>query len=92
MTKIITVRGNWGTLTADAKTGLVNSYIATDEALELGEGYADIGSLDVAEWKRAYPGRDITFGSRDILDFGYWNEQEEYTAPELDWRKYSSES
>lgn len=78
------VFGNGGELTVDADTGKVIAYDDTD-ADEGGE-YADIAELDVAEWKRRYPGESIE-GAHDVLDFGAWSKHGVYIPPVEEWRK-----
>lgn len=86
----ITVFGNGGTLTARADTGDVLHY-EPDALDEQNTGYGDIHRFDVDEWRRTYPGEDITNSSIDICDIGYWYKVDDsntlYEEPSLEWRK-----
>lgn len=82
-----TASGSWGTLTAWKDTGMVVSY---DDEGNLpdpdgGTGYANIVRLDVDEWRRTYPGQDLTHV--DILDIGTRDTDGEYVGPEYEWRE-----
>lgn len=70
-----------GEVTFDADTGdvlEVERYTSGDEL--------DIARVDVAEWKRTYPGEHIA-ASHDILDFGTWDRNGVYDGPSLEWRR-----
>jgi len=81
-----TVGGSWGELVCDVKTGNVVRYNREDSDWEKeGDGYDNITRLDADEWRRTYPGGDITAG-HDILDFGSWDTDGVYVEPKWDWR------
>jgi hypothetical protein len=82
----ITVFGSWGSMTADAASGLMLTHTPGKgcEIVNKG-GYHNIVAFDVAAWHRAYPDRDITAPATDeidILDIGFWDKQKNYTPPE----------
>lgn len=84
--KMFTATGNWGTLVCDTVTGVVILYDRDNSDWEKeGDGYDNITRLDVDEWRRTYPGGDISAG-HDIIDFGSWDTDGVYCAPEWDWR------
>ncbi|RWB08828.1 MAG: hypothetical protein EOQ39_18540 [Mesorhizobium sp.] len=65
----INVTGNWGTLVVDAKTGVV----VTDDSAA---AYMHIMKFDLAEYAKAY-GKPAA-GDIDILDLGYWDNNDLY--------------
>ena len=89
MTDIFMVRGSHGELDVFASSGEVITYRSeTDTCGGPCEGsYAEIARLDVDEWRAAYPGEDVTSGTHDILDFGYWSRDGVYEPPAYDWRE-----
>lgn len=66
----IRVCGNWGTLVVDAKTGEI-----VDHHLN-GHAYMNIRRFDLAEYAKAY-GKPAA-GDIDILDLGYWDNNDLY--------------
>lgn len=86
-----TVRGNWGTLTADLITGRVIA-LEEDESDHINYpdeiGYRDIIKLDLAEFFAVYG--DDAVHETDILDVGFWALDGRggvtYCEPEQDWR------
>lgn len=81
-----TANGNWGVLYCEIETGLVMHYERGGEWEKPGDGYDNITRLDADEWRRFYPGENITLG-HDILDFGSWDTDGRYVGPETDWRE-----
>lgn len=84
-----------------SSNGTVTFDVSTGEVLE-SEGYgwdedaqyiASIETVDVAEWRRRYPGEGID-GQLDILDFGYWYRSDgalKYEEPCGAWRQEREE-
>jgi hypothetical protein len=83
----ITVFGSWGSMTADAASGLKLTHTPGKgcEIVNKG-GYHNIERFDVDEWHRAYPDRDITADEIGILDIGFWDKQKNYEPAEPDCR------
>jgi hypothetical protein len=80
------VRGNYGILVCDAKSGLVLGYDRGGDWEKDGDGYYDdIVRMDVAEWCATYKTDDI-FGVHDILDFGFWDNRGMYFEPTHSFR------
>ena len=73
-----------GTLAFDPETGGVRRQALTEDYEKI-----QILCVDVAEWRHRYPGEKVA-NSHDILDFGYWYEDEDgnirYEPPAEGWR------
>ena len=73
------ISGNHGKLEVDDRSGRVLAYEP-----EGSEEYVDIARFDLQEWRAYCAGAECDGG--DILDFGYWLQDETYEPPEPDWR------
>ena len=77
-----------GTVQFDAETGEVLSVEAGGTgSTELTETFRPV-RVDVCEWRARYPG-ECVLGEHDILDFGYWYQEDgfyAYTDPCESWR------
>lgn len=85
----LVVTGEYGHLTADPHTGKVLSVevdATSPFVTAAATGYHNITVFDVEELQRAYPGKQLTGGSIDILDVGFWSKDGSYEAPDAEWR------
>lgn len=75
---MITLVGSNGTATFNSD-GTPARYDVSD--------YPDIAQLDLDEWLITYTGENPETGEHDILDFGYWTEDGEYSEPCAEFRR-----
>lgn len=83
MGKLFDVATSNGFIQADSETGQV-LVCEIDPFSDWPEEHWP-AVIDVAEYRRTYPGEDVT-GGVDILDVGYWMRNGEYDEPEQDFR------
>jgi len=92
MTSTVSFFGNYGTITCDAVTGEVVSYVPQDDDEP---SYSDIIKFDLDERRKWYLEHGKVLPDvqpdGDILDCGFWYKLETgetlYCAPEYDWRE-----
>lgn len=83
--KTLTVAGSHGWITADAETGRILRVQLNDfPFLSSEDSYARIIRIDVAEYQQKYGNLPDKL---DILDVGYWTEDDGYEPPCQDWRE-----
>ena len=75
---MIILQGSAGTATFNSD-GTPARYDVSD--------YPDIAQLDLDEWLITSTGENPETGEHDILDFGYWTEDGEYSEPSAEFRR-----